>query len=186
MTPCTRNVDIRLPGKGNSNSMAQGRSTKIILMIKWSWTSRLSTKNSLSLHCRACRAPRARPPHLLLTLLYLLPSSPPFPRTTPSCEPHVRGALRKSGISYTTDVVVGRRRVWAGTSRRLWLVASRGPAPITNFHTNHVNFEAPHKSRQPTSPSARRSRRWTRTKWLPSRRRSLRRSANPVQERVLH
>jgi len=29
--------------------MAQGRSTKIISMIKWIWTSRWSIKNSLSL-----------------------------------------------------------------------------------------------------------------------------------------
>ena len=29
--------------------MAQGRSTKIVSMIKWIWTSRLATKNSLSL-----------------------------------------------------------------------------------------------------------------------------------------
>jgi len=35
--------------KGIQTPMAQGRSTKIISMIKWSRTSRLSTKNSLSL-----------------------------------------------------------------------------------------------------------------------------------------
>ena len=44
----TRGVDIRLPGKGIQTPMAQGRSTKIISMIKWIRTSRLSTKNSLS------------------------------------------------------------------------------------------------------------------------------------------
>jgi len=45
--PYHREVDIRLPGKGNSNSVAQGRSTKTISMIKWIRTSRLSMKNSL-------------------------------------------------------------------------------------------------------------------------------------------
>ena len=33
--------------------MAQDRSAKIILMIKWIWTSRLSTKNSLYVGCGA-------------------------------------------------------------------------------------------------------------------------------------
>ena len=42
--------------------MAQGRSTKIITMIKWIRTSRLSIKNSLSLLCFG------RPPHLTLRL----------------------------------------------------------------------------------------------------------------------
>ena len=46
--PLTRNVDMRLPGKGNSTPMVQGRSTKIISIIKWIRTSRLSIKNSLS------------------------------------------------------------------------------------------------------------------------------------------
>ena len=41
-------VDIRLPGKVNSNSVAQGRSTKMISMIMWTRTSRLSIKISLS------------------------------------------------------------------------------------------------------------------------------------------
>jgi hypothetical protein len=41
-------VDIRLPGKGNSNPVAQGRSSRIISMIKWTRTSRLSIKISLS------------------------------------------------------------------------------------------------------------------------------------------
>ena len=44
---------VRLPGKGNSNSHgAQGRSTKIISMIKWIRTSKLSIKNSLSEQAR--------------------------------------------------------------------------------------------------------------------------------------
>ena len=47
----TSKVDIRLPG----TSMAQGRSTKIISMIKWIRASRLSRKNSLSsLHGPLC------------------------------------------------------------------------------------------------------------------------------------
>ena len=42
-------VDIRLPGKRIQAPMAQGRSTKVISMIKWIRTSRLSKQNSLSL-----------------------------------------------------------------------------------------------------------------------------------------
>ena len=41
-------VDIRLPEKGIQTPMAQGRSTKIISMIKWIRTSRPSIKNSVS------------------------------------------------------------------------------------------------------------------------------------------
>ena len=37
--------------------MAQGRSTKIISMIKWIWTSRLSIKNSLSRPAGGLAAP---------------------------------------------------------------------------------------------------------------------------------
>ena len=43
-----RNVDIRLPGKGNSNSHGARPVYLIITMIKWIRTSRLSIKNSLS------------------------------------------------------------------------------------------------------------------------------------------
>ena len=45
----TRKVDIMLPGKGDSKSMAQGRSTEIISTITWIRTRRSSIKNSLSL-----------------------------------------------------------------------------------------------------------------------------------------
>jgi len=44
----TRKVDIRLPGKGNSNSHGARPVHQIISMIKWIRTSRLSIKNSLS------------------------------------------------------------------------------------------------------------------------------------------
>ena len=40
-------VDVRLPGKGNSNSHGARPVHQIISMIKWIWTSRLSIKNSL-------------------------------------------------------------------------------------------------------------------------------------------
>ena len=43
-----RKVDIRLTEKEIQTPTAQGRSTKIISMIKWIRTSRLSIKNSLS------------------------------------------------------------------------------------------------------------------------------------------
>jgi len=46
--PLHRKVDIRLHGKGNSNFMAQGRSTQIIWMTKWIRTSRLSIKWGLA------------------------------------------------------------------------------------------------------------------------------------------
>jgi len=41
--------DIRLPGKGNSNSHGARPVHQIISMIKWIRTSRLAIKNSLSL-----------------------------------------------------------------------------------------------------------------------------------------
>jgi len=43
-----RKVDVRLPGKGNSNSPGARPVHQIILMIKWIRTSRLSIKNYLS------------------------------------------------------------------------------------------------------------------------------------------
>jgi len=44
----TRKVDVRLPGKGNSNSHGARPVHLIITMIKWIQTSRLSIQNSLS------------------------------------------------------------------------------------------------------------------------------------------
>ena len=44
----TRKVDVRLPGKGNSNSHGARPVHLIITMIQWIRTSRLSIKNSLS------------------------------------------------------------------------------------------------------------------------------------------
>ena len=54
--PCRtpRKVDVRLPGKGSSNSHGARPVHQIITMIKWIQTSRLSIKNSL------CRTPRAQ------------------------------------------------------------------------------------------------------------------------------
>ena len=43
-----RKVDVRLPGKGNSNSHGARPVHLIITMIKWIRTSRFSIKNSLS------------------------------------------------------------------------------------------------------------------------------------------
>ena len=43
-----RKVDVRLPGKGNSDSHGAGPAHLIITMVKWIRTSRLSIKNSLS------------------------------------------------------------------------------------------------------------------------------------------
>ena len=43
-----RKVDVRLPGKGNSNSHGARPVHQIITTIKWIRTSRLSIKNSLS------------------------------------------------------------------------------------------------------------------------------------------
>jgi len=43
----TRKVDVRLPGKGNSNSHGERPVHLIITIIKWIRTSRLSIKNSL-------------------------------------------------------------------------------------------------------------------------------------------
>ena len=47
--PTLRKVDVRLPGKGNSNPHGARPVHLIITMIKWIRTSRLSIKNSLSL-----------------------------------------------------------------------------------------------------------------------------------------
>jgi len=44
-----RKVDVRLPGKGNSNFHGARPVHLIIKMIKWIRTSRLSIKNSLTL-----------------------------------------------------------------------------------------------------------------------------------------
>jgi len=43
-----RKVDVRLPGKGNSNSRVTRPDHLIITMIKGIWNSRLSMKHSLS------------------------------------------------------------------------------------------------------------------------------------------
>jgi len=48
MTPWTRQVDTRLPGRGNSNSHGAQPVHQVSSMIKWIRTSRLSIKNSLS------------------------------------------------------------------------------------------------------------------------------------------
>ena len=45
---CLRKVDVRLPGKGNSNSRGARPVHPIITMIKWTQTIRLSIKNSHS------------------------------------------------------------------------------------------------------------------------------------------
>ena len=50
-------VDVRLPGKGNSNSHVARPVHLIITMIKWIRTSRLSIKKKLYL-CRRCRGRR--------------------------------------------------------------------------------------------------------------------------------
>ena len=42
-----RKVDVRLPGKGDSNCHGARPVHLINTMIKWIWTSRLSIKNSL-------------------------------------------------------------------------------------------------------------------------------------------
>jgi hypothetical protein len=46
--PGTRKVDVRLPGKGNSNSHGARPVHIIVTMMTWIRTSRLSMKNSLS------------------------------------------------------------------------------------------------------------------------------------------
>ena len=54
-------VDVRLPGKGNSNPHGARPVHLIITMIKWIRTSRLSIKNSLSLSDEAGQEERAVP-----------------------------------------------------------------------------------------------------------------------------
>jgi len=50
-----RKVDVRLPGKGNSNSHDARPVYLIITMVKWTRASGLSIKISLSLHLRPRR-----------------------------------------------------------------------------------------------------------------------------------
>jgi hypothetical protein len=47
--PPARKVNVRLPGKGDSNSHDARSAHQIISMMKWTRTSRLPIKNSLSL-----------------------------------------------------------------------------------------------------------------------------------------
>ena len=57
----TRKVDVRLPGKLNSNSYGVRPVHEIISMLKWVWTSRLLIKKSLLKFLeRACNAVRDR------------------------------------------------------------------------------------------------------------------------------
>ena len=52
---CSRKVDVRLPGKGNSKSHGARPAHMIIMTIKWTRTSRLSTRTSLSVaRCGFC------------------------------------------------------------------------------------------------------------------------------------
>ena len=59
---CARKVDVRLPGKENSNSHGARPVHLIIPTIKWIRTSRLPIKNSLSL---TWRGEAALPPGLV-------------------------------------------------------------------------------------------------------------------------
>jgi len=61
-----RRVDVRLPGKGNSNSHGARPVHLIIAMIKWIRTSRLSIKNTLS----------QQPPQLPTKPLWTAPQNP--------------------------------------------------------------------------------------------------------------
>ena len=56
----SRKVDVRLPGKGNSNSQGARPVYLIITMIKWIRTSRLSIKNYLSFWYRMQGSTHAR------------------------------------------------------------------------------------------------------------------------------
>ena len=98
-----RTVDVRLPGKGNSNFHGARPVHLIITMITWIRSSRLSTTNSFSLHLLAGRArDAARQPleqqpaphrshhhlHVAPLLLFLLPATSPqsgskLPLSTP-------------------------------------------------------------------------------------------------------
>ena len=54
-----RKVDVRLTGNGNSNSHGARPVHLIITMIKWTRTSRLLIKNSLSLYTEDVSSDRA-------------------------------------------------------------------------------------------------------------------------------
>ena len=86
-----RKVDIRLPGKGNTFSHGARPVHLTITMIKWIRTSRLSIKNSLSLHL-------LHPPPVSLgtgLLGYLAHTKTPSPMTLRSPLP----SKKKSGVS---------------------------------------------------------------------------------------
>ena len=60
VSPRSQKVDVRLPGKGNSNSHGARPVHLILTMIKWIWTSSLSIKNSASDE-ECLPAPKASP-----------------------------------------------------------------------------------------------------------------------------
>ena len=81
--------------------MAQGRSTKIISMLKWIWTSRLSIKKSLSLH-RNARRVRTMLKHLR-----------PLPRIQSSQWPEAGSSMaRSSHASHTLTKELSLSSVW--------------------------------------------------------------------------
>jgi len=63
----TRKVDVRLQGKGNSNSHGARPIYLIITMIKWIRTSRLSIQNYLSKVHHGCMHRAARPRNARVT-----------------------------------------------------------------------------------------------------------------------
>ena len=57
-------------GRGNSSSQSARPFHHIISMIKWTWTCRLSIKNSLSLPCTVAERIRRGPPTYLCMYVY--------------------------------------------------------------------------------------------------------------------
>jgi len=61
VVPAPRKIDVRLPGRGDSNSHGARPVHLIITMTKWFRTSKLSIKNSLSGTCSAPAPPLQLP-----------------------------------------------------------------------------------------------------------------------------
>ena len=97
---CMRRVDVRLPGKGYSNSHGVRPVRLIITMIKWIRTSRLS-KKKLSLPARQTPLPTRRPtPHSVAPPV----SAVSYLRLIDSCVTQLKALLSLSRLSLSNSL----------------------------------------------------------------------------------
>ena len=101
----TRKVDVRLPGKGDSNCHGARPVHRIITMIHWIRTRRLSIKNSLSL-------PFSLPPSLPL----FLPQSRP-----PTLQGYIAHKRHPPRRTLQVTNIWGTWRCWSMISSRVFV-----------------------------------------------------------------